>query len=368
MTSELEIKTERLQRMLEAETLGGVLMNAQHNFSWLSCGGSNGVDLSRENGAGFLFVTAKGERHLISNNIESARLTAEQLPAGSFERIEIAWQDERDPSNVLRAARELTGGEIGCDIGFPETRWIDPSIASCRHELTIEEIARFRELGRDAGIAVENAVFEVRPGLTEKEVARVVRDSLAAFDIFSVVTLVAADDRIAQYRHPVPSTNVWRKTLMVVVCARRHGLIASLTRHVCVGEPPAELRRRTESCAAVNAALYAGTTTGATSTDLYRIAAASYADQGFADEIGKHHQGGACGYRTRDWVAHPTGNEVVRPNQAFAWNPSITGTKTEETAILTERGLDVITATDRFPKIATVIGGREYFSPGILPL
>jgi antitoxin VapB len=367
--SELEIKTNRLTKMLADENLDGVLMNTQHNFSWLSGGGSNGIDLSRENGTGFLLVRADGRRALIANNIERARLFAEEVSEDDFEPIEITWQSERDPNTVLSVARSFANGDrFGCDIGFPETRWIEPSIAGCRHELTEPEIARFRDLGRDAGIAVRKVTEKISPGLSETEIARIVRDSLAAFDIYSVVTLVAADDRIAKYRHPVATGKVWNDTVMIVVCARRHGLIASLTRIVCSSAIPPELERRTVATAAVNAALYASTQVGATGADLYNTAVRAYADQGFPDEIANHHQGGAAGYRTREWVAHPSSTDVVRPNQAFAWNPSITGTKTEETALLIEGKLEIVTASPDFPVISTNIGGREYFSPGIFSL
>ena len=368
MNSELEQKTERITRMLSAENLGGVLLNAQHNFSWLSCGGSNGIDLSRENGAGFLFVAANGKRYVIANNIEMPRLLSEELPAEEFEPIEITWQSEKDPGSVLTAARSVSNGDIGCDVGFPETRWIEPSIASCRFQLTESEIDRFRDLGRDSAKALDVTVSKIVPAQTEVQIARIVRDELATFGIYSVVTLVAADDRIANYRHPTPTENAWNKTLLIVTCARRQGLIANLSRMICVGPVPDDLQRRTEAAAAVNAALYSATAAGATSSELYAIAAEAYAAQGFPDEINKHHQGGACGYRPRDWVAHPEGNEAVQLNQAFAWNPSITGTKTEETGILLDGGFEVITATDTFPKIPTVVGGREYFSPGVLSL
>ncbi|HVF30828.1 MAG TPA: M24 family metallopeptidase [Pyrinomonadaceae bacterium] len=367
---ELDEKTGRLRRMLEAESLNGVLINTQHNFSWLSCGGSNGIDLSRENGAGFLFVTKEGRRFVVANNIEMSRLLAEELPRDSgFEPVQIAWQAEKDPQNILHAIRSIAGGdEIGCDIPFPETRNVEWPIANCRFQMTPDEIERFRQLGADAGSALDDVIPRLDPGQTEKLVARQVRDELAAHDIYPVVTLVAGDDRIANYRHPVPTDNVWRNTLMIVVCARRHGLVASLTRIVCAGEVPSELQHRTEAAAAVNAAFYSGTVEGAVGSELYQRAAEAYAAQGFADEINKHHQGGACGYRTRDWVAHPTGGEIVLLNQAFAWNPSITGTKTEETGILTENGFEVITASNSFPKIMNVVDGREYFSPGILSL
>ncbi len=367
--TELEVKTERLVRMLGAENLGGVLLNTQHNFAWLTGGGSNGIDLSRENGAGFLFITAKGKRYVIANSIELGRLLAEELSGEDFEPIEIGWQAEKDPEVVIKAAkRAAVAGELGCDIGFPETRWVEPSIAGCRFELLPQEIERYRSLGRSAGRALDNIAPRLQTGETEKQIARIVRDELARDDIFSVVTLVAADERIAKYRHPIPTDNVWTSTLLIVVCARRHGLVASLSRMICAGDVPSDLRRRTEAAAAVNAALYSATDVGTTSSELYSIAAAVYAENGFADEINKHHQGGACGYRTRDWVAHPDGREIVRPNQAFAWNPSMTGTKTEETAILSADGLEIITASEGFPTISTLVGGREYFSPGILSL
>jgi len=370
MNSELEIKTERIVKMLHDEDLDGVLLNTQHNFAWLTSGGSNGIDLSRENGAGFLCVTRGGERYVVANNIEIGRLTSEEFAEyGEFEPIEVSWQAEKNPQTILNAAKSIAGGDrLGCDIGFPETRLIEPSIASCRYELTTEETERFRALGGDAGHAMNNILAKLTPGQSENEVARIVRDELAAYQIYSVVTLIAGDDRIAKYRHPVPTDNIWKNTIMIVTCARRNGLIASLSRIICSGDIPSDLQRRTVACAAVNAALYDATKIGASGSELYAIAASAYADQGFADEISKHHQGGAAGYRTRDWVAHPNSSDVVRPNQAFAWNPSITGTKTEETSILTDAGLEVITSSPGFPTISTSINGREYFSPGILSL
>jgi antitoxin VapB len=89
---------------------------------------------------------------------------------------------------------------------------------------------------------------------------------------------------------------------------------------------------------------------------------------GFADEINRHHQGGACGYRTRDWVAHPASAQTVFANQAFAWNPSITGTKVEETGISSLDGFEIVTTTPGFPQIMVCENGREYLSPGILSI
>ena len=88
-----------------------------------------------------------------------------------------------------------------------------------------------------------------------------------------MVTLVAADERLRLFRHPTPTDLCWDKTVMIVVCARRGGLIASLTRIVWAGAVPEDLRERTRATAGVNASLLAATKPGASGADLYEVAA-----------------------------------------------------------------------------------------------
>jgi hypothetical protein len=58
----------------------------------------------------------------------------------------------------------------------------------------------------------------------------------------------------------------------------------------------------------------------------------------------------------------------VQLNQAFAWNPSITGTKVEETCIVFADGVEVLTRTPDWPQLPVLIEGREYLSPDVLSL
>ena len=155
---------------------------------------------------------------------------------------------------------------------------------------------------------------------------------------------------------------------MLVSCARRQGLVTSLSRIVCAGEVPEELKRRMLGSARVNAKLLAATRPGAVGSELYSVAAEAYAGAGFPGEERLHHQGGAAGYRTRDWVAHPASDETVQDRQAFAWNPTITGSKAEETCIASAEGVEVITTTPNWPQIHVRVGGREYLAPDVLPL
>jgi len=125
---------------------------------------------------------------------------------------------------------------------------------------------------------------------------------------------------------------------------------------------------RTEAAAFVNASLLKATRPGTTGAELYRVAANAYSESGFSGEIDSHHQGGAAGYRTREWVAHPNCSEFVRNIQAFAWNPTIAGTKVEDTVIVTDEAIEYITETQGFPVITTKIDGSEFRSADILLL
>lgn len=359
-------------QMLSAEKLGGVLINSQANFAWLSGGKSNGINQSIENGACFLFVRADGKKFVLANNIEMPRILSEEISAEEFEPLEFTWQDEKSAGNfVIEKARSLLNGhsEIASDLPLSTNiRQVENLIARSRYSLTDAEIARFRNLGKDAGEALGKIFENINAGETELEIARKVKDALAFYNINPVVTLVGADQRIAQFRHPVPTENTWGKILLIAVCAQREGLIASLSRIACLGKVPNDLRRKTEAVAHVFAKFLAATKPGATGAEIYKIAADAYTEKGFGNEINRHHQGGAAGYKTRDWVAHPKSAEVVQNNQAFVWNPSVTGTKAEETAIVIENGIEIITATPNFPQISIEIDGTEFFSPDILSL
>lgn len=370
MTREIQTKTERIVELLDKENLGGVLLNAQHNFAWMTGGASNGIDLSRENGAASIFVSRNGKRYALANNIEMSRLLSEEIATNDFEPIEFTWQDEKSVTDLLiTKARDLSDGQIASDIAVQASlRTIENLIASRRYELTSDEIARYKKLGADAASAMSTVIKVLEPGQTELEIAALIRKELQAMNISSVVTLVAADERISQYRHPLPTSKAWSKTLLLVTCAKRNGLIASLSRVVCRGTAPSELKEKTEAAAFVNASLWNATREGFTGAELYQTAVRAYTNAGFADEINLHHQGGATGYKTREWVAHPMSVDVVKVGQAFAWNPSITGTKVEETVIATKDGIDVITASIGRPVIAYEFDGKVYNSPGIIEL
>ena len=368
--TELDDKTERLAKLARDSSFGGILLTTQTNFSWLTGGGTNRIDGSREPGAGSLFVTAEGRRYVIANTIEMPRLLAEELHGAGWEALEYPWTEEQaKPDTVARLAQSVSGsGTIGADWPVAGATAIDRPITRVRNLLTPAEVERYVDLGADAGRVLGELCRELEPGEDERALAARTAGAIATTGARAVVTLVAADDRLARFRHPVATAERWERVVMVVLCAQRHGLIVSLSRIVCDGRVPQALEKITEANARVFAAMLEETRPGTLGQDLFAVAQQAYSTEGFPGEEKKHHQGGATGYRTREWLAHPASEEHVQIRQAFAWNPSITGTKVEETALVEGDSIRLITNSPDWPSYAIRVRDSTVSIPRVLEL
>ena len=90
---------------------------------------------------------------------------------------------------------------------------------------------------------------------------------------------------------------------------------------------------------------------GSTLGDVFAVAAARYADLGFPEEWRFHHQGGLTGYSGREAFAVPGDSTRIPGAAAVAWNPSITGGgKSEDTALVSADGVEVISRTPDLPE------------------
>ncbi|GAJ06564.1 unnamed protein product [marine sediment metagenome] len=143
--------------------------------------------------------------------------------------------------------------------------------------------------------------------------------------------MVGSDERLFDYRHPIAKDKEIKKYVMVVTCAEKYGLIVNLTRFVHFGEIAEELMDKLRAVAKVNASFITNTRPGKKVADIFKEGIRTYGEVGYPGEWKLHHQGGATGYETRDYIATLKINEVVQSNQAFAWNPSIKGVKSEDT-------------------------------------
>jgi antitoxin VapB len=311
-----------------------------------------------ETGVASLLVTTAGKRYYFTTENEAPRLHDEEFGALDFEPVIFPWW--ADDTNAAAAKLAPLASDTPC-AGMKLV-----NLAPLRAALSDTEIARYRWLGAETAAATVEALNKVEPGMSEYDLEAITAAALLRRGILPSVYLFAVDDRILKYKHAVARGNRLKQYAMLNLCSRKWGLAISITRFVHFGALPAELAERFRAAAQVNAALLNATRVGATSADLFAVAQAAYAAQGFAGEERFHHQGGSTGYGEREWVATPAGAEVVVNNQAFAWNPSIRGGKVEDTVLLHNGVIENLTPTPELPVIEAWVKGSEYVAAGLL--
>jgi antitoxin VapB len=241
-------------------------------------------------------------------------------------------------------------------------------MARLRANLLPVEVERFRQLGRLCGEAMHAAIYGVQPGMSEQEIAALLAYETQRRGAQAIVNLIATDERIFRYRHPLPTDKKLDRYAMLVLCGRKWGLVCSVTRLVHFGALPEELQRKQAALAVVDATYMAGTRPATKLGDIVAQAQESYRLGGFGDEWRLHHQGGPAGYEAREYLGTPGSQDEVHENQVFAWNPSITGTKMEDSVLVGAEENVVLTAIEGWPTLPVNIGGRIYERPAILEL
>jgi Xaa-Pro dipeptidase len=357
---EFETKLDRLNALMDQNGWSAVLFSRHENIAWATAGRVEArVALSTETAVCSLLLTRQGQRFYIAPENEGPRLDAEEFDGRGFEPLLYPWT----LNTAADLAHKAGGAEIGADTAIPGFH--HHNFTPLRAPLLPAEVDRLRRVAAAVAESTVRVLKTFTPGITEDEMAARISADLLERHIAPTVLLLGTDQRIFRFRHAVPRAGVLKNYGMLNLCARQHGMVISITRHVHFGPMPAALAANFEKAARINAELLHATRAGVTSADLYAVAARGYAAAGLPDEITKHHQGGACGYLERDWLATPKGTQKVDAVQAFAWNPSLQGAKAEDTALLHNGAIEILTATPDLPVIETTVGGKVYRSAGV---
>ena len=341
--ADLAVKRERVLGILAARSAGRLALTSHAAVSWYLGGARTHVSLAGDPVLAVL-VDADGDT-VITTGSERARLEAEELPAGIRVR-EVDWQSPLS-SAWAGAPDVLAEADVAADL------------RAARARLLPAELGRYRTLGRETAAVLTEVLAAADPAQTERAVTAAVGARLLERGIDSVVLLAAGRSRLG-HRHPLPTAATLGDRAMVVVCARRHGLIVNLTRWVRFGEPGAAETDATARILEVEAAFFAATRPGAEVSAVLAGGSAAYGAHGFDPaEWRRHHQGGPAGYNGRDPRAVAGLPDRVQAGQAFAWNPSAPGAKVEDTVLVGAGNdrIEVLTVDPRWP--ATLVHGVE---------
>ena len=364
-----------LQAFLETRKADGILLSRVDNFAMATGGKRNYVYSASDGGACSLYVTRAGQAYFVGNNIEAPRVMEEELAALGCEVKSHLWWEGTSADLVKR---EFTGTILSDDGAIGAN--VHGDLAYLRSLLTTTELEKYRLLGKLAAESMTAVLAAIKPGMPEAEIAgRLIAEGAARRSLVPV-HLIAADDRIARHRHPLPTIagllptalkeTAVRGYVMVVGCFLREGLVVSLTRFKRVGDVAPAILDAYDRVCGVDAIMQEATAPGKTLGDVFAACQSAYRTLGFPEnEWHNHHQGGTAGYAARSFRASPgDSTPILDPawakrveaitgtsasfGQALAWNPSAVGVKSEDTFLLGPDGKkEIVTATPSLPKV-----------------
>ena len=193
---------------------------------------------------------------------------------------------------------------------------------------------------------------EMRPGMTEKDIQRIIRGFMNALgDGEAFETIVCAGANAAECHH-VPDETVWRRgePLLVDMGVKLDGVCSDMTR--CVRGRSADYREVYSIVLAANRAAIAAARPGMTCGALDKVARDVIRKAGYGKAFG-HSLGHGVGYEIHEEpTARAKSKTVLEPGMFVTIEPGIylegkLGVRIEDLALITPDGCRVIT---RSPK------------------
>jgi antitoxin VapB len=360
-------KEARLHALMAREGLDAIVLRRVSSFAWATAGMPSYVSTTSDAGEAELVVTPTA-RYLRTSTIEAPRFDRELGLARA------GWNFDVSPWFEARGALPgiASGGRarVGYDLASGPNGAVDVSraIARLRAVLGARERERLRDVCMRTAAAMGAALTSIRRGATAHQIAAMVAEQLVARGVWPTVLQVACDARARAYKHALPTDNTFDRYALVGVCARRHGLVCSMSRAVHVGPVPDDLRRAQEGVMRVDAAMIRASRFGRTLSEVLDCGREAYAALGHEGEWLRHHQGGLAGYEPREELATPGCDLALEDGHVIAFNPSLEGAKSEDTIILAAGSPEIATRIEGWPAETVLVDGESLQRPTILEL
>ncbi len=342
-------RLDKVRELLRQRQLNGVLLTQEPNVAWLF-GGRYHINVVGETACAAIYVSMTRVEALV-NNIEAKRIELEEGLLVDETHVH-SWYDD--------AARQ---GQIQSWLNQPGVvgdTFLSGEMRELRMTLEADRVLAARKIGRLLAESLEETCLQAVRGESELSVAARLSKACLTRGIEPIVNLVGNEERAQQFRHLLPTEQRIHQYAIVSVGGRRAGMVFSATRMFHFGPVPSELLRRYQSVLRVEAAFLAASRpsrVGQTLGSVFTRGVQQYAREGYPDEWQFHHQGGVAGYQSREIRAVAESEWKLQPNILLAWNPSIRGVKAEETALVTDGNVEILTRTDDFPLTTVTVDG-----------
>lgn len=285
------------------------------------------------------------------------------------------WSDEKAYHDAFQracAALGLAGSQIGVEAfamrvvearllerSAPGSRIIpaDGVISALRMHKDAEELNRMRKAAKLAQAALTAVLGQFRPGMTEREVASLLKLSIlaAGSDDVSFNPIVSAGPNSANpHAHPTdrPVAEHRAEFLLFDWGVYVEGYASDITRTFPIGEMEPEMRRIYQLVRDANAAAQAAVRPGATCDEVDRAARRVIVAGGYGDRF-LHRTGHGLGLEVHEPPFIVAGNETVLvPGMTFTIEPGIYlpgrgGVRIEDDVVVTKEGCESLTTFTR---------------------
>ncbi|HLU74374.1 MAG TPA: Xaa-Pro peptidase family protein [Nonomuraea sp.] len=313
-----------------------------------------------------LVVPASGDPFMMVPRLEMP--AAEASPASRLGLEFVAWDETDDPYRI--AADRL--GPVA-KVGLADRMWAMASLRfrdvmprteqvlagnvlrHLRMRKSPAEVAALREAGQAIDEVHRQVPGFLRPGRTEREVARDIAEAILATGHATVdFTIVASGPNGASPHHDVSDRVIQPGEPVVVDIGGQmpSGYCSDSTRMYCVGEPPADFAAYYEVLRRAQDAACEAVRPGVSCESIDAAARDIIAEAGYGDYF-IHRTGHGIGVEGHEDPYIVSGNgEPLEPGFAFSVEPGIYlpgshGARIEDIVVCTESGADRLNVTTR---------------------
>ncbi len=333
----------RIREYIKDKNIDAVLLGRRSSFGWF-CGGENSMNFYTDMGLAFIWVS-KDEAFVFCANNEKDRVEREVFDK-KFPVKDFSWVEGPLPNLAKLIGDKKVHSDFPCGNAVESFG----AIKKLRYSLLPEQISVARDLSRRSALILEGVMEKLTNGMSEKQIQAEVYYAFGKENISLPVLLIAGDDNLNLYRHPLPTNAICNHRVMIVICSWYRGVVISATRIRYFRTETSEENAKNIAICKINAQMIAGSKKGTHAKELWQNMLDSYKTHGYENEYLNHHQGGGAGFESREWILRPNVDETILGNQLMAWNPTLVGTKSEETAFVTDSGnIEILTTTGNWP-------------------
>ena len=368
------VRLGRLRASLETHGLGALLVSQPESRYYLS--GYAGHDLPPRDSAGYLLITPS--KAILLTDPRTAAQAEQEAP--EFEVITYS-SGSLGPASVAQTAGKLGVGRLGFEsIHLPYAIWDDirgdlpPGVSfepvrGLVDELRVIKDAQELACLQDAIDVLDRCLADLlrrlEPGLTERQVARMVEAYLLEHADGSSFPPIVASGPNASIPHAVPMDRRIRagEVLKIDIGARSSGYCSDMTRTVCLGSPvDSKLPELHAVVLEAQELVEREVRPGMTGREADSLARDFIARVGYGQSF-SHGLGHGIGLEVHEppSLSQSRGDEPLRTGMVFSVEPGIYlpgwgGVRIEDLVVLEESGARVLCHSPKDLRVDSVLG------------